>query len=275
MIEKLIKLLLIFENIVGIYRNYFLFGKANQKLIILRNIVETVVACACLRVSILFSYDLGAVTEICYQIAINLNSLSVLVLSYYHRENFKKCFMHFNNYKAYFPNDQIIFKNLEKKNKVIMFVLIFVFTFQLCTDVCETYLDSEYNDVASQMSGIVYYIFKINSYIAYLRFIYECAVIYCFIFLIGESIGCITRSIENEIQRKKIQILRNGQIRHQIQLELFDKWSAAYATIAKISKLCNAIFGLQVSGTETNNGKGTLLLLAIIIMPIVHLSVFS
>lgn len=184
-------------------------------------------------------------TKIIYYTVSNIISLIILVLSIYHSNNFKKMVVLLNTYKSYFPTDQIYFNNLGQSKKILMYYFILHNVIKLSGYMC--FYAFDFNLKLESIYVYVYFLCEANTYICYQRILCEFPVIYSFLFLIAEQINCITRSVNKQIeepkQSKVDQKLRSKII---IELQLFDKWSATYATVGKISKLYNVIFGLQV-----------------------------
>lgn len=215
----------------------------HQKLIVFRTIIEITLIIVSLWFHKNFSRAVLGPEIWCYY-ALNIFSLITLVLTIYQSKNFTKLLMHFNTYASNFPADQTYLKNVDRKKKILMFVFIFYNAIKCTGDMLYyVYIDDL---VLDDISVIYCYLFEANAYMCYLRFLYEFPVIYCFLFLIAEEINCITRSVNEEIEQQAFQSKINSSLCSKLQLLLFDKWSASYAIVAKISKLCNVIFGLQV-----------------------------
>lgn len=246
MIRQPIKLVLLIENISGFYRNYVLFGNMHQIIIILRTLVEITLALAC------FYYFEGFnIPTFSYDIldyyASNIYSLIMLVLPLSDSKDFKKLMMYFNLFMSYFPCDQIYSKKTNRKERKIMLFYIFYISTIFCGDMTYFYLFGE--DLMKGIKSVYVFVgFEVFLYIGYLRFMNEFGVIYCFLSLIAEQLDCIIRSINEELKETESRCSVGGSlVTLKTKLQLFDKWSAAYATVSKISNLFNLIFGFQVS----------------------------
>lgn len=252
MISQPFKYILIVENILGIYRNYLLFSFFFQKLVIFRTIVEI----ALLFGSFYFRHcfvdaylEIGS--TICYYSVLNVFSFNILILPIYHANNFKKLLLYSDKYMSYFPRDHMYFKNTNRKKKILKYFFILYIILKFSSHFLFYVYDSHRHLEMEQMLFYVFYFFEANIFICYQRVISQFIIIYCSLFLIAEQIDCIVRSISEQLEETKQRKLEQRRPTI-IEPHFFVKWSAAYGLIEKISKLCNVIFGLQVTSICTN-----------------------
>lgn len=243
MFRQPIKLILIVENVIGLYRNFIYFGKIHQCFIILRTFFEIYMVLASFASRINFNLSL-ITTKFFHYYASFLYSVIILFLTIYHSKSFKKLLLHINTFNNYFTADQVYINKLNFLKKGIIFTIIYYITLKCVLIIWyNVYYSSRDKNVP--VYNIMHYLFMVNSFICAFRIIFEFTVISCLIMLQAEQVDCVTRAINKEIthrvQQQNVDQTFGIQIQHQ-----FDKWSAAYVTISKISKLCILIFGLQV-----------------------------
>lgn len=243
MIRQPIKLTLIVENIVGFYRNYSLFGKMDQSVIMLRTVVEIVLILSSFYFYEGFLYFPSNSGSI-YFLVTNIYSLIMLIITIHHSKKYKLMLLYFNLFMSYFPSDQIYSINTNRNEKKLMILFIMYNVFTLCLDLTYYCVYGPYFIV--EKSAFIYWMYELILYIGFFRFLCEFFVINCFLSLMSEQIGCIIRSVNVEVKQRAMLRTSHRRSSAESTLQLVDKWSAAYVTVTKISKLCNQIFGFQV-----------------------------
>lgn len=247
MIKQPIKFILILENVFGLYRNYVLFGKMQKTLIIVRTVVEVALMLTGL---LLFPIISTSYLQMFYRSVTNICFIVLSVSPIYFSEKFTKLLIHFNSFASFFPTDPMYALKTNRLKKIFMCEIIIYISSEICLGIwyyvlIATKMSSEY------IFNWITFLFELNMRISYIRFYSEFTVFYYFLSLLAEQIDCIVRSVNAELLKQQGEQHYHVGGRHctDIQLHLFDKWSAAFATISKISKLCNLVFGIEVASS--------------------------
>lgn len=237
------------ENVFSIYRNYIFYNKFTRTLVLLRIIYEIIFVILNI---IHVTRKINAFRNIIYTYLNALYSILTLILAIYHTGTYKKLVMYFKSFDMYFPKStQPIQKFVALKVFVATeLVLILLDLFSFC------------HVKFFQLRGSfdIGFIYDLILFICVckcrLRFIFETCVMSYTVDSIGEQLVVIIKAIKDEaVVRRHYgevndafvyapSITVRGVCKNQLQL--FDTWSAAYATIRKCSELGNNMFGIQV-----------------------------
>lgn len=238
---KILKLLSTIENILGINRNYCLLSKFKKFSIWFQILIEIiVVSCSFLFLRQIVGLKKHEHIIITYMIC----SLSIIILSLCHSGNYIKVTRSIKNSHQRFIHDKVYLRNLSRKYKMLMFVIIFYVSIMT---VIEFYVFT-FNSKSTSMYdlNVVYFIYLT---ICKLRFSFRFVVIYYFSMLLSEQIKCIARGISKE--RKLKSIITEDEDTNTIEVisqdvTSFDEWTTIYKNIKECSDLINIVFGVEV-----------------------------
>lgn len=248
--NKMINFLVIVENILCLYRNYFALSRFRLILACLRVCIFAASVCLCLIIQIQYFFHDNKREFIYFFLNIG-NSVTIMILVLCQARPFKTliCIIKINH--SLFNSD-INYKKI--LNKMFTYIKIFMTIFSFTTVVTIVLKVINRHDEISKFNVyIMSFYFAVVTFCK-LRYIFEYFVFYVIIFIISEQINCIIRlccerkvtvlNINRYLERRTYQRVIYNRKHSEIYVE--DEIFFVYINVLKSSSLFYSIFGIQV-----------------------------
>lgn len=260
-----IRIFLVFESILCLYRNYSSFGKLTQKCILVHVLIE--ISLIFFHVSFRLSRTVLAFNalEVAYFLMIMAYSVLAILSALYHSQSFKAYKNHLLLVATYLDNSEEYIREINYRRRIL-----YVYIFILSVLNVVYFRPANYMYVAN-LSGttyaLVYYILPLHYYCCNLRFSVQFYVTAWGFYGVATQLGRVTKSIKIEI--RGMELRQNNRItktKLKNTMKMYNKWSASYATTNKITKLFNTMFSLEVSPFEPSCKYTIIIITKIIII---------
>lgn len=250
-----LKPFIILENILFI--NRYFYNKKNKIALLLLILIEYLTILSYILMQPC-RYKFKADVNTFYFFTNTSNSLILVSFAVYSSLKFKKLLSLFQFYSHKFPEDVIYIKKLQRKQIVLIF---WCYTYVLTkVFICITifYIILMNNPYLFPSKYMLVYFIACQSHLSFddCRYITEFYIVSGSLNIIASQLDGITRSMEKASNVKRMSNVKCLCKNHKTEttcagckshLRLFDKWSAAYVTATKCSKLIVDIFGWQVN----------------------------
>lgn len=239
---RLLQVISLIENVLGIYRSNLSFKKLSRILIYIRVIFEVFLIIVFV---IHFTVHTKVSLSFLFLIILNTtNSIVIMLLAIYQGVSYKKLIVYRNSCFKYFPTHTEQAKRMEITHKASLFLFLSYGLLKLLV----LLINYKWQD-DSGVFLISNYTLPLLMYVCNIRFLFEFYVMCYGIKSVADQLALTIEAIELETGKGNVACEHNTIRTSQHckkRLRLMDNWSAAYATIKKCSELYNTTFGVQV-----------------------------
>nr|WCC57798.1 gustatory receptor 34 [Papilio glaucus] len=244
-ILKPFKIIFVLGNVLFLFRNISFVGTRTRVIMILCILAE--IFLSIYNCFIIGYYNLFIHLSDCINVYMVFgNSIILIILSCYNSSSFNRLLMSFNMNSSLFAKDNSYLKKMEKRNPLIIFVLILFVVAKIVFIV----LSQTYNPLLKlEFSFFVSICLQMNAILCDVRYFYEYLLLYTLLGLICDQLDCIIRSIEKEMNdvTSNLNTIEMNVPFSVIKMESYEKnieqWSRAYSSIANATDIFNDIFG--------------------------------
>nr|WCC57747.1 gustatory receptor 35.1 [Papilio dardanus] len=245
-ILKTLRFLFFFGNFLLLFRNLSFKSRGTRYLIYFFILLDITISISN-SVSCLYFKLYLRLSDFLYLNVTLVNSIILIILSIYHSENLKSLLIVLNSQDDFMYKDEMYLKNLERKRKILLLVLIIY----LGIKVLPSLLYSRYFAFGQDLPSILVIIFKLNVVFWDARFLYEYIFMCALLYIFSEQLECIIRSVVREKRFIHANFDNSDTSLNQLvcsqYVQKISQWSEAFSHVEEAIKLFNIIFGVQFS----------------------------
>lgn len=254
--NKIINMVTTIENILGIYRNFSSFSKRRQVIIVIRVVVEIILAIY-LFLNLVYplyaNFEKSANYKLYIRIIYHFIRLSdgiiVILFAIKNSSNYKVFLTEYIRVENFLQKEPTYTKCLKKLRR--FFILVSSISITVCIFIFILLLPARNKNFQGVDLMVPYYIWMVIKLMNELRFMLEHMVLYTYITMLQSYLECINQFIlktqmkydatENRLYKDRRQ---NNEI---LRVEEVEHWAKTYECLTICSKHLSTCFKMQVN----------------------------
>lgn len=241
MSKSIVKKLVLIENFMCVYRNYYSLSKVSRPIFWLRLLLLIILYAVDVFFQITYLTDIDLRRLMIYTLNVVVSD-AIIIIALHQSKNYDLFFRYFDKNTHLFSKDAIYTKQLDHINNMVIIFHVIHYTISTILQIFNNIVDKKALSYVTVIHTLI--MFECNC-----RFLTEYIFMWALLNILSERVKFITRNILEERVMPVLSIDWESEEVIVIEQEVtsFDEWKARYNDVKECSNLINSIFGLQVS----------------------------